>query len=74
MQAVRRQLAKWLQETEKEPQLISGAHARFIGPNAVRVRRSGLRSAEDRHHVGGRAVLPDGRGPRDVAVLTNTHD
>ncbi len=52
-------------------ELIRG-HARFIGPNSVEVNGERLTAPRIFINVGGRAVVPDMPGVRDVPILTNT--
>ncbi|WP_458097880.1 FAD-containing oxidoreductase [Roseomonas sp. WA12] len=52
-------------------ELIRG-HARFVGPDTVEVAGEQLTAPRIFINVGGRAVVPDMPGLRDVKVLTNT--
>ena len=52
-------------------ELIRG-HARFVGPNTVEVDGERLTAPRIFINVGGRAVVPDMPGIKDVTVLTNT--
>ena len=63
-------LTKWLTDM---PNLgLVWGHARFVAPNAVEVAGQVLEAPKVFINVGGRAVLPDWPGIKDVPVLTNT--
>jgi pyruvate/2-oxoglutarate dehydrogenase complex dihydrolipoamide dehydrogenase (E3) component len=63
-------LTQWLEGTQNLS-LVWG-HARFVGPNAVRVGEQVLQAPRIFVNVGGRPVVPDWPGVADVPVLTNT--
>jgi pyruvate/2-oxoglutarate dehydrogenase complex dihydrolipoamide dehydrogenase (E3) component len=52
-------------------ELIRG-HARFVGPGAIEVGGKQLTAPRIFINVGGRAVVPDMPGVKDVPILTNT--
>ena len=63
-------LEKWLREMDGCT-VIQG-HARFEGPDIVRVGDEQLTAPRVFINVGGRALVPDMRGVHDVPFLTNT--
>jgi pyruvate/2-oxoglutarate dehydrogenase complex dihydrolipoamide dehydrogenase (E3) component len=63
-------LTQWLEGTPNVT-LVRG-HARFTGPNELRVGDQVLRAPRIFINVGGRPVVPDWPGVADVPVLTNT--
>jgi pyruvate/2-oxoglutarate dehydrogenase complex dihydrolipoamide dehydrogenase (E3) component len=65
-----RGIAKWMRSTDNVT--VYKGHARFEGPKTVRVNGELLEAERIFINVGGRALVPDMRGIRDVPYLTNS--
>jgi pyruvate/2-oxoglutarate dehydrogenase complex dihydrolipoamide dehydrogenase (E3) component len=63
-------IRKWMKSTENIT--VYKGHARFIGPKVVQVNRASLQAKQIFINVGGRALVPDMPGLKDVPYLTSS--